>query len=329
MAFKIANIEIENNVVLAPMAGFCDSAFRTICKEHGAGLIYTEMVSNKAVVEQNWQTMEMLYMENSEKPLGVQIFGTDLESFVGATQYIAANTECDFLDINMGCPMPKIAKKLQAGAALLKDVGKIHEILSSVVKAVDKPITVKMRIGWDSESINAIEVAKACEDAGVSAIAIHGRTREQMYTGKANWDVIRDVKKAVNTVVIGNGDVFCPQSAKAMMDHTGVDAVMVGRASRGNPWIFRQIATYLETGELIAPPTALERVEVLAEHLRRLIKLKTAKVAVKEIRTHASFYLQDVPNSREFRARLNQLENEVDIFALLENYKANLIVGSF
>ena len=167
MAFKIANIEIENNVVLAPMASFCDSVFHTICKEHGAWPIYIDMVSNKAVVDQHWETMEMLYMENSEKPLGVQIFGTDLDSFVGASKYIASNTECDFLYINMGCPMPKIAKKLQAGAALLKDVDKIHEILSSVVKAVDKPITVKMRIGWDSASINAIEVAKACEDAGV------------------------------------------------------------------------------------------------------------------------------------------------------------------
>lgn len=323
MSFKIADIEIENNVVLAPMAGFCDSAFRTLCKEHGAGLIYTEMVNNKGVVDKHWETMEMLYMEDSEKPLGVQIFGTDLNSFVGATKYIAENTECDFLDINMGCPMPKIAKKLQAGAALLKDVDRIHEILSTIVKAVHKPITVKMRIGWDDQSINAVEVAKACEDAGVSAIALHGRTREQMYTGKANWDVIRDVKKAVDTVVIGNGDVFCPQSAKAMMDHTGVDAVMVGRASRGNPWIFKQIAEYLNTGEIIPPPTAFERVDVLGEHLKRLIKLKTAKVAVREIRTHASFYLQDIPNSREFRAKLNQLDNESEIFKVLGEYKAS------
>ncbi|AXA33519.1 tRNA dihydrouridine synthase DusB [Francisella adeliensis] len=323
MSFKIADIEIENNVVLAPMAGFCDSAFRTLCKEHGAGLIYTEMVNNKGVADRHWETMEMLYMEDSEKPLGVQIFGTDLDSFVGATKYIAENTECDFLDINMGCPMPKIAKKLQAGAALLKDVDRIHEILSTIVKAVHKPITVKMRIGWDDQSINAVEVAKACEDAGVSAIALHGRTREQMYTGKANWDVIRDVKKAVDTVVIGNGDVFCPQSAKAMMDHTGVDAVMVGRASRGNPWIFKQIAEYLNTGEIIPPPTAFERVDVLGEHLKRLIKLKTAKVAVREIRTHASFYLQDIPNSREFRAKLNQLDNESEIFKVLGEYKAS------
>lgn len=324
MSFKIADIEIENNVVLAPMAGFCDSAFRTICKEHGAGLIYTEMVSNKAVVERNWETMEMLYMENSEKPLGIQIFGTDLESFVGATKYIAENTECDFLDINMGCPMPKIAKKLQAGAALLKDVDRIHEILTAVVKAVHKPVTVKMRTGWDDANINAIEVAKACEDAGVSAIALHGRTREQMYTGKANWDIIRDVKKTVDTVVIGNGDVFCPKSAKAMIDHTGVDAVMVGRASRGNPWIFRQIAEYLDKGELIPPPTPIERVEVLGEHLKRLIKLKTAKVAVKEIRTHASFYLADLPCSKEFRQKLNQLADEQEIFRVLEEYKRSL-----
>ncbi|MFC4891482.1 tRNA dihydrouridine synthase DusB [Pseudofrancisella aestuarii] len=325
MGFKIADIEIENNVVLAPMAGFCDSAFRTICKEHGAGLIYTEMVSNKAVVDRNWETMEMLYMENSEKPLGIQIFGTDLESFVGATKYIAENTECDFLDINMGCPMPKIAKKLQAGAALLKDVDRINEILTAVVKAVHKPVTVKMRMGWDTENINAIEVAKACEAAGVSAIALHARTREQMYTGQANWDVIRDVRKAVNTVLIGNGDVDSPQSAKAMMEHTGCDAVMVGRASRGNPWIFRQIAEYLNTGEIIHPPTPAERVEVLAEHLRRLIKLKTAKVAVKEIRTHASFYLQDIPNSKEFRMKLNQLENEGEIFELLDSYRDTVI----
>ena len=321
MSFKIANIEIGNNVVLAPMAGFCDSAFRTICKEHGAGLIYTEMVNNKAVVERNWETMEMLYMENSERPLGIQIFGTDLESFVGATKYIAKNTECDFLDINMGCPMPKIAKKLQAGAALLKDVDKIHEILTAVVKAVDKPITVKMRTGWDNNNINAIEVAKACECAGVSAIAIHGRTREQMYTGHANWDIIRDVKKSVNTVVIGNGDVDSPQRAKEMIERTGVDAVMVGRASRGNPWIFKQIAEYLNSGEIIPSPTAIDRVEVLAEHLRRLIKLKTAKVAVREIRTHASFYLQDLPSSKEFRMKLNQMEDETAIFTLLENYR--------
>ena len=321
MSFKIANIEIGNNVVLAPMAGFCDSAFRTICKEHGAGLIYTEMVNNKAVVERNWETMEMLYMENSERPLGIQIFGTDLESFVGTTKYIAKNTECDFLDINMGCPMPKIAKKLQAGAALLKDVDRIHEILTAVVKAVDKPITVKMRTGWDNNNINAIEVAKACECAGVSAIAIHGRTREQMYTGHANWDIIRDVKKSVNTIVIGNGDVDSPQRAKEMIERTGVDAVMVGRASRGNPWIFKQIAEYLNSGEIIPPPTAIDRVEVLAEHLRRLIKLKTAKVAVREIRTHASFYLQDLPSSKEFRMKLNQMEDETAIFTLLENYR--------
>jgi nifR3 family TIM-barrel protein len=268
--------------------------------------------------------MEMLYMENSEKPLGIQIFGTDLESFVGATKYIAENTECDFLDINMGCPMPKIAKKLQAGAALLKDVDRIHDILTAVVKAVSKPVTVKMRIGWDEQNINAIEVAKACEDAGVSAIALHGRTREQMYTGRANWDIIRDVKKAVNTVVIGNGDVFCPKSAKAMIEHTGVDAVMVGRASRGNPWIFRQIAEYLNTGEIISPPSPAERVEVLGEHLKRLIKLKTAKVAVKEIRTHASFYLQDLPGSKEFRQKLNQLEDQKEIFQILNDYRMSV-----
>ena len=325
MGFKIADIEIENNVVLAPMAGFCDSAFRSICKEHGAGLIYTEMVSNKAVVDRNWETMEMLYMENREKPLGIQIFGTDLDSFVGASKYIAKNTECDFLDINMGCPMPKIAKKLQAGAALLKDVDRIHQILSSIVKAVDKPVTVKMRTGWDSNSINAVEVAKACEDAGVSAIALHGRTREQMYTGVANWDIIADVKKAVNTVVIGNGDVDSPQKAKQMIEHTGVDGVMVGRASRGNPWIFKQIARYLDYGEIVPLPTELERIEVLAEHLRRLIKLKTAKVAVKEIRTHASFYLQDMKQSREFRAKMNQMVEEEKIFQLLNDYKSIFI----
>ncbi|GAB4222967.1 MAG: tRNA dihydrouridine synthase DusB [Francisella sp.] len=321
MGFKIANIDVPNNVVLAPMAGFCDSAFRTICKEHGAGLIYTEMVSNKGILEKNWETMEMLRMENSEKPLGIQVFGNDLDSFVGAAKYIANNTDCDFLDINIGCPMPKIAKKLQAGAALLKHVDKIHKILTAVVKSVHKPITVKMRIGWDDENINAIEVAKACQDAGVSAIAVHGRTRAQMYTGKANWDIIRDVKKAVDIVVIGNGDVFCPYSAKAMIEHTGVDAVMVGRASRGNPWIFRQISEYLSTGNLIPDPTPVDRVVVLADHLRRLIKLKTAEVAVREIRTHASFYLANLPKSKEFRMKLNQLVDEQEIFRYLEEYK--------
>jgi nifR3 family TIM-barrel protein len=217
--------------------------------------------------------------------------------------------------------MPKIAKKLQAGAALLKDVDKIHEILSSIVSSVEKPITVKIRSGWDDSNINAVEVAKACESAGVSAIALHGRTREQMYTGKANWDIIRDVKKAVNIVVIGNGDVYSPYSAKAMMDHTGCDAVMVGRAARGNPWVFRQIAEYLNSGIIIDKPSDLERVGVLEEHLRRLIKLKSAKVAVKEIRTHASFYLADLKDSKEFRGQLNQMEDEGEMFRHINNFK--------
>jgi len=320
MAFKISNIEIKNRVVLAPMAGFCDNAFRSICKEMGAGLIYTEMVSNKAVAEQNKNTLKMLYMKQMEKPLAVQIFGTDQESFVTAAKYIEDNTVCDFLDINLGCPMPKVATKLQAGAGLLKNPELIYEILVDIVKNVTKPVTVKMRMGWDDKSVNAIEVSKLCEKAGVSAIAIHGRTREQMYRGVANWDIIKQVKEIVNIPIIGNGDVDSPQKAKEMLDYTGCDAVMIGRATRGNPWIFTQTIEFLNTGKIKTIPTPLDKIKMLKEHFSRLLKLKGVHISVYEVRKHAIFYLQGINDSKEFRQKLNKITNPDKIFILIDDF---------
>ncbi len=295
--FKIGNVEIKNNIVLAPMAGVCNSAFRKIVKEMGCGLIYAEMVSDKALMYENKKTEDMLYMEEVERPIVQQIFGSDKESFVIAAKRICEIMKPDIIDINMGCPVPKVAIKSQAGSALLKNPQKIKEIVSAVVYAVDVPVTVKIRSGWDFNNINAVEVAKICEEAGASAITVHGRTRSQGYSGKVDLDIIKKVKEAVSIPVIGNGDVVDIESAKKMFEYTGCDAIMIGRGVLGNPWLIRELVSYFENGTILDKPTYEEKIEMCLKHLNYLLKIKNEKISVLEMRSHIAWYLKGMPNN--------------------------------
>jgi nifR3 family TIM-barrel protein len=297
---KIGNIEMKNNVVLAPMAGVCNPAFRLIAKEFGCGLVCAEMVSDKAIVHGNKRTLEMLYVDEREKPLSLQIFGGDKETLVEAAKVVDQHTNADIIDINMGCPVPKITK-CDAGARLLLDPNKIEEVVSAVVNAVSKPVTVKMRIGWDEQHVYAVENAKAVERAGGQAIAVHGRTREQMYTGTANWDIIREVKQSVKIPVIGNGDVFSPEDARKILDHTGCDGVMIGRAALGNPWMLYRTIEYLTHGILPTEPTPREKMDIAMLHLDRLIDLKGESTAVRDFRKHAAWYLKGLIGGAKVR----------------------------
>lgn len=322
--WKIGNVEITNRVVLAPMAGVCNSAFRRIVKEMGCGLVYAEMVSDKAVFYNNKKTLEMLYMTNEERPIAQQIFGSDINSFVEAAKFIYNNMHPDIIDINMGCPVPKVAVRAQAGASLLKNPDKIYEIVSAVVKAVPIPVTVKIRSGWDNNSINAVVVAKTCEKAGASAICIHARTRSQGYSGKADWSIIKKVKESVSIPVIGNGDIVDIYSAKKMIDETGCDAIMIGRASLGNPWIFKQINEYLENGNIINGPSSLEKIDMCIKHLNYLKEIKIDKVAVLEIRNHIAWYLKGIKGSNEIKNKVYSTKDINEILNILKEYR-NLI----
>ncbi|PLR78910.1 tRNA dihydrouridine synthase DusB [Bacillus sp. V3-13] len=315
---KIGDITMKNPVVLAPMAGVCNSAFRLTVKEFGAGLVCAEMVSDKGIVFQNEKTMDMLYIDEREKPLSLQIFGGEKETLVQAAKYVDRNTNADIIDINMGCPVPKITK-CDAGAKWLLDPNKIYEMVSAVVDAVEKPVTVKMRIGWDEEHIYAVKNAQAVERAGGKAVAVHGRTRVQMYEGTANWDIIREVKQSVNIPVIGNGDVQTPQDAKRMLEETGVDGVMIGRAALGNPWMIYRTVNYLETGELMDEPSVREKIDVCLLHLDRLIALKNEDIAVREMRKHAAWYLKGIRGNARVRNAINECNTRDELAALLNN----------
>ena len=313
---KIGNLEIKNPVVLAPMAGVCNSAFRLTVKEFGAGLVCAEMVSDKGINLKNEKTLGMLYIDERENPLSLQIFGGEKESLVQAAKFVDKNTNADIIDINMGCPVSKIIK-CEAGARWLLDPNKIYDMVSAVVDAVDKPVTVKMRIGWDDDHIFAVKNAQAVERAGGSAVAVHGRTRVQMYEGEANWDVIREVKQAVNIPVIGNGDVVTPQDAKRMLTDIGVDGVMIGRAALGNPWMIYQTVKYLETGVLMDEPSVREKMDVCVLHMDRLIALKNENIAVREMRKHAAWYLKGVRSNAKARREINECNTREDIVKIL------------
>lgn len=322
--FKIGNIKMKNEVVLAPMAGVCNSAFRRIIKEMGCGLLYAEMVSDKALVYNNEKTKEMLYMTEEERPIAQQIFGSDKKSFVEAAKMVIKEMSPDIIDINMGCPVPKVALRAQAGAALLKDPEKVYEIVKSVVEAVDVPVTVKIRSGWDHNSINAVEIAKVCEKAGASAITVHPRTRSQGYQGLADWSIIKKVKESVNIPVIGNGDIVSAKDAKKMIDQTDCDAVMIGRGVLGNPFLIKQVLTHLKTGELIPNQSPKEKIQTCLKHFDYLLQIKPEKIAVLEMRTHGAWYLKGLPNAVAVKKRLYEITTKEEFINTMKEYMETL-----
>ncbi len=306
MSFKIGNLSIENKIMLAPMAGVSNSPFRVLSRQYGAGLVFAEMVSDKGLLYNNEKTIKLLYMTDIEKPMAQQIFGSDLETMTEAALYIDRNSNADIIDINMGCPVPKVAIKAQAGASLMKNPDLIYDIVKSIVNKVSKPVTVKIRSGWDAQTVNAVDVAKKIEAAGASAITVHARTRAQGYGGFADLDVIKAVKESVNIPVIGNGDVIDGPSAKRMLEYTKCDAVMIGRAALGNPWIFREINAYLKDGTKIDRPSHLEIRDMMILHMDSLIDLKGEHVALLEMRSHGPWYLKGIDYATTLRKQLSQ-----------------------
>lgn len=322
--WKIGNVEIKNKVVLAPMAGICNSSFRRIIKQMGAGLIYCEMVSDKAIFYNNQKTIEMLQMTEEERPIVQQIFGSDKESFVEAAKFIYENMKPDIIDINMGCPVPKVAVRAQAGSALLKNPEKIKEIVSAVVEAVPIPVTVKIRSGWDSNSINAVEVAKICENAGASAITVHGRTRSQGYSGVVNLDIIKAVKESVSIPVIGNGDITDIESAEKMFSYTGCDAIMIGRGVLGNPWLMKKLVTYFDSGEIIEEPSFDDKINMCFHHMEYLLNIKVEKVSILEMRSHVAWYLKGMPGAQIVKNEIFRAKTKEEIEKILNNYLKEL-----
>ena len=321
MKWNIGNVEIKNQVVLAPMAGICNSAFRRIAKEMGAGLIYAEMVSDKALLYKSKKTEDMLYMKDEERPISQQIFGSDKESFVEAAKIVCEKMHPDIIDINMGCPVPKVAVSAQAGAALLKNPDKVYEIVKSVVEAVSIPVTVKIRSGWDKNSINAIEIAKVCERAGASAICVHPRTRSQRYEGLSDWNIIKEVKESISIPVIGNGDIRNVDDAKRMIELTNCDAVMIGRGVLGNPWLIRDIVNYLEDGALPKVISKDEKIDMCIKHMNYLLSFKDEKTAVLEMRSHIAWYLKGLDRVNEVKREIFKATTEKDVLEILTKFK--------
>ena len=316
MKLKIGNVELENNLILAPMAGVTDLPFRLLCKEQGCGLMYTEMVSAKAILYKNRNTGPLMEVR-PEEPVALQLLGSDPE----IVSDIAAQVEDGpyaFIDINMGCPVPKIVNNGE-GSALMKNPKLVEEILTALVKKVKKPVTVKFRKGFDDDHINAVEIARIAESCGVSAVAVHGRTRAQFYSGKADWDIIRQVKEAVKIPVIGNGDIFTPEDAKRMLYETGCDGLMIARGAKGNPWIFSRTLHYLETGELLGPPDKEELKETILRHAQLQIQFKGEYLGLCEMRKHLSWYTVGLPHSSSLRNDVNQTETWEDFYNLIQS----------
>ncbi len=320
MSFKIGNLVINNKIILAPMAGVSNSPFRILSRQYGAGLVFAEMVSDKGLIYQNEKTKRLLFMTDYEKPMAQQIFGSDLKTMVEAALYIDKNSNCDIIDINMGCPVPKVAIKAQAGASLMKNPNLIYDIVSEIVKHVTKPVSVKIRSGWDHSSVNAVEVAKRIEAAGAQAITVHARTRSQGYGGLADLDVIKAVKEAVKIPVIGNGDVIDGPSAKRMLEYTGCDAVMIGRGALGNPWIFREIDQYLKDGTILERPSHDEIKEMMIRHMESLVELKGEHTAILEMRSHGPWYLKGIDHASTLRKQLSQAKTKEEFIQFIEQF---------
>ncbi len=317
----IGNVTLDNNVILAPMAGVTDLPFRLLCKEQGVGLICMEMVSAKAIYFNNKNTEELMQIHPDEKPVSLQLFGSDPDIISEMAKRIEERPFA-ILDINMGCPVPKVVNNGE-GSALMKNPKLVEEILTKLVKATYKPVTVKIRKGFNEENVNAVEIARIAENCGVAAVAVHGRTREQYYSGKADWDIIRQVKEAVKIPVIGNGDVVDALSAKALQDETGCDGIMIGRAAQGNPWIFREVTTYLETGVIPPRPTPQQVKEVIMKHANLQLEYKGEYTGVREMRKHLSWYTTGYPNSARFRQMINTMESMDELLKSVEQIFQN------
>lgn len=312
----IGNVELENNLILAPMAGVTNQPFRRICKEFGPGMVCTEMASSKAIFHDDKKTNRLLNTEGEKRPISFQIFGSDEETMAYAARYVSKMA--DIVDINMGCPAPKVVKNGD-GSKLLLDLEKAKKVMKAVVENASVPVTLKCRKGWDKDNIVVVELAKIAEKVGVSAITVHGRTRSEFYLGKADWNIIKQVKQAVKIPVIGNGDIIDEETALKMFEETGVDGIMIGRGSFGNPWIFKKIAHFLKTNEKLPDPSYEEKLEIIKKHIDLAIQEK-GEIAVKELRKHISWYTKNLKNSSDFRNRINQIETKEELISQIEEY---------
>jgi tRNA-dihydrouridine synthase B len=319
---KIGDHILDNPIILAPMAGVSDLPYRLLIREAGAAMVCGEMVSGKALVYGNRKTIDLLRTDPAERPVSLQLFGAEPD-ILGEAAKIVEEQGADILDLNMGCPVPKVVKNGE-GSALMRKPELVEKIIKAMVKAVDIPVTVKIRKGWDDSSVNAVEIAKIAEEAGAQAITVHGRTRTQLYTGKADWEIIRRVKQAVRIPVIGNGDVRKPEDAKAMLEFTGCDGVAIGRAAFGNPWLFKRTVHYLQTGQFLREPSGQERIRTALRHLGLTLKIKGERLAVLEMRKHLAWYIKGLPKAAQIRAELNQTKSIVEMEQLLLGYLLDL-----
>ncbi len=320
---KIKNVNIKNKIVIAPLAGYTNSSYRKIMKEFGAGLLYTEMISALGLLYQNEKTLEMTKVSSDEHPLAMQLFGGDIEAMVKAAIYLDRHTDADIIDINMGCPVRKVLKA-EAGCELLRNPDKVYKMVSAIVQNVEKPVSVKIRAGWDHRTVNAALIARTIEQAGASLITVHGRTKTDLYGGSVNLDYIKMVKDNVSIPVIGNGDIKSIDDAKRMFAYTGVDMIMVGRGSMGNPWLIRSLVDYFSGKEVQEPPTALEKISVCRKHFELLLAEKGEKLAVLEMRSLAAWYVKGIGNNKEFKMALVKVNTKQEFYSLLDRFSEGI-----
>ncbi|WP_295722159.1 tRNA dihydrouridine synthase DusB [uncultured Methanobrevibacter sp.] len=321
MKWNIGNVQINNQVVLAPMAGICDFTFRSIIKSMGCGLISGEMVSSNAIAHKDKNSLKLLKIDDNQRPISQQIFGSEIKYFKTAAKYVYENMNPDIIDINMGCPVPKVALKSNAGCALLKNPQKAYEVTKALVDFLPIPVTVKIRSGWDKDHINPIEISTMVEKAGASAITIHPRDRTQAYSGVADWDIIKDVKDSIDIPVIGNGDIRSCYAAKAMIDYTGCDAIMIGRGVLGNPWLIKECIAYLDEGIKAQKPNMDDRINMIKKHSELLIEDMGEEIAIKRLRSHVAYYLKGLPRTVYFKPQIFKTHTKEELFDLLDEYR--------